>query len=408
MEEPRDVAQRLLDFCHAQDWAGHDPYDALNSPVLRYLPILDHRIPRLILTQVLKKSPVNIRPLLRVPKTHNSKAIALFLAALLKLRKLGFMDTDALIPVLLTTLESLRSPDTHYWCWGYSFPWQTRTLLIPRGMPNLVCTAFVADALLDAYDNLHEPRYLTMAVSAAEYIVDTLYRTSYGSSSGFRYPHPSSTALVHNANFLGAALLCRVYRKSGHERLLEPALEVARYSASQQHPDGSWDYGEAPRQRWVDNFHTGYNLCALHSMAKLLDISEFATTIRRGFYFYRDHFFEHDGVPKYFHNRTYPIDIHSAAQSIITLLTLRDLDSGNYRRAMAVFEWTMTRMWDKRGFFYYQALPAGTNRIPYIRWSQAWMLLALATLLEHPESQTRWPLIRAADTAMKPAGRNIA
>jgi hypothetical protein len=39
-------------------------------------------------------------------------------------------------------------------------------------------------------------------------------------------------------------------------------------------------------------------------------------------------------------------------------------------------------MWDEQGYFYYQVLPYYKNKIPYMRWSQAWMLLAVSTLLE--------------------------
>jgi hypothetical protein len=48
-----------------------------------------------------------------------------------------------------------------------------------------------------------------------------------------------------------------------------------------------------------------------------------------------------------------------------------------------VLQWTATHMWDSRGFFYFQKLPYYTNRISYMRWSQAWMLLALSTYLEN-------------------------
>jgi hypothetical protein len=43
----------------------------------------------------------------------------------------------------------------------------------------------------------------------------------------------------------------------------------------------------------------------------------------------------------------------------------------------------MTHMRDQVGYFYYRKLPMGTNKISYMRWSQAWMLLALSTLLEY-------------------------
>ncbi len=405
----RDITQKLLAYCQRNDWAGYDPYDALNSRLFQGIPFLDSRIPRLALTQLLKRSPLNLRPVLFIPKTHNPKAMALFLMAFLKLRRLGLLEDENLVHHMIEKLITLRSPwdpsnfanssnsidstnridstnpsnsNNAYWCWGYSFPWQTRTILVPRGAPNLVCTVFVANALLDAYEAYDDPELLSMALSAADYILDELYWTDGNSTSCFSYPLPSSRAKVHNANLLGAALLCRVSRLTGERRFLEPAFKVARYSAGQQHEDGSWSYGEHPTQRWIDNFHTGYNLCALHTIAREAVTQDFETHLRLGFRFYKDHFFREDGAPCYFHDRTYPIDIHSVAQSIITLLLFRDFHPASVQLARSVLSWAMSQMWDEQGFFHYQVHRRYRNRICFMRWSQAWMLLALATLLE--------------------------
>jgi len=51
-------------------------------------------------------------------------------------------------------------------------------------------------------------------------------------------------------------------------------------------------------------------------------------------------------------------------------------------------------MWDERGFFYYRVLRLGTIKTSYMRWSQAWMMLALATLLS--ESSAPEPYVDAA------------
>jgi hypothetical protein len=372
----------LLAYCVANDWAGYDPYDALNSKVFKLFPFLNHRFPRLFLTQLLKRSPVNLRPFLFVPKTQNPKAMALFLKALIILPRLGLLDRGDLGKNVAEKLTTLRAANIPYWCWGYSFPWQGRRTLVPRGAPNLVCTSFVANAMLDAYQEYQESRFLIMAVSAAEYVVNELYREEDNSVAGFSYPLPTSTPGIHNANFLGAELLCRVYKHCGERRFLEPAMRVARYSASQQLDDGSWSYGQLPAQRWIDNFHTGFNLCALRRIGCAVETSEFEPHLRRGFDFYRQHFFGENGVPKYYHDRLYPIDIHSAAQSIITLVTLKDLDKANIQLAHAVLAWTMSNMWNARGYFYFQKNPCWTVRIPYMRWNQAWMLFALATLEE--------------------------
>jgi hypothetical protein len=403
-ETIKTVTLKLLAYCQANNWAGYDPYDALNSKLIGYLPFLNFRLSRIGLTQFLKRSPLNLRPLLLIPKTENPKAIALFLMSFLKLEKLGLLDNKELIPLMIQKLINLRSPSNlinpsnlsremgslfhrdpknRYWCWGYSFPWQTRTILVPRSAPNLVCTSFVANALLDLYEDNYESRYLDMATSSAEYILNNLYWEDGNSVAAFSYPLPSLPSKTHNANFLGAALLTRAYNISGEKKFLAPALKVARFSASKQHDDGSWDYGESSTQHWVDNFHTGYNLCALRSICQYAGTPEFEARIHRGFEFYRKHFFRGDGAPKYFHDRTYPIDIHSVAQSIITLLAFKDLGENNVSLALSVFGWAMANMWDEQGYFYYQVFPFFTSRIPYMRWSQAWMLLALSTLLEH-------------------------
>ena len=392
----------LLAYCEANDWAGYDPYDALNTPIFATLPSLNSRLPRLVLTQALKRSPINIRRFLRIPSTQNPKAIALFLSAFLKLSRIGMARTAELVAQMIERLIALRSQAVPYWCWGYSFPWQTRTIVVPKGAPNLVCTTFVGNALLAAYAQRQDARCLSMAVSTAEYILDELYWTDGKAIAGFSYPLPQLRHQVPNANFLGAAFLCRVYKHTNERNFLDPAVAVARCAAAMQHPDGSWDYGDGQSQRWIDNFHTGYNLCALHCIGRYAGTVEFESALRRGFEFYRAHFFRPDSAPRYFHNRTYPVDIHCVAQSIITLLALKDLNPSNVELARRVFQWAMKHMWDERGFFYYRVLRFHTNRIPYMRWAQAWMLLAMSALLcesatpmAYPETQDAAALVGA-------------
>ena len=38
-------------------------------------------------------------------------------------------------------------------------------------------------------------------------------------------------------------------------------------------------------------------------------------------------------------------------------------------------------MQDKSGYFYYRKYPLFTNKIPFIRWAQGWMMLALSEVL---------------------------
>jgi hypothetical protein len=332
---------------------------------------------------------------LGVPKTQNPKALALALSGLLKVQHLDAFRREHQVAWLFERLSALRSPGQQDWCWGYSFPWQGRKVLVPSGEPNLVCSTFVAESLLDLHDRGLDELPLRMAASAAHYVATELY-WERGDAAGFSYPLPSVQGECHNANLMAAALLARVASLTGEDRWPDRVVKVTRHSVSKQHSDGSWFYGETKSQHWIDNFHTGYNLLALRAISKCLDTTEFEESIQRGFAFYRSHFLREDGAARYFHDRTYPIDIHCVAQTILTLLAFSDEDPSSARAAQQAFDWAVQKMRDERGFFYYRVLRTGTIRTSYMRWSQAWMFLACCALLAHsnPSGQAR-----VADTA---------
>jgi hypothetical protein len=197
VRKPSDLARdldiviaKLLAYCQREDWAGYDPYDALNSRLFQAIPLVDLKWCRLALTQALKRSPVNFRRLALVPKTQNPKTLALFIAAFLRLPLASLPGREELVQHMIGRLKSLRSPESSYWCWGYNFPWQGREVLVPRWAPNMVCTTFVANSLMDFFEKTQDSQAFAMAVSAARYILDRLY-WSDREGAGFSYPVPS-------------------------------------------------------------------------------------------------------------------------------------------------------------------------------------------------------------------------
>ena len=152
------------------------------------------------------------------------------------------------------------------------------------------------------------------------------------------------------------------------------------YSVSKQNSDGSWFYGEHATQKWIDNFHTGFNLGAIKRFCEYTGNTEYLKSIEKGYAFFKKHFFTPEAIPKYFHNRLYPIDIHSVAQSIITLVEMKDINQNAMQTLEPMLFWTMNNMRSKQGYFYFQKKRYFTNRNSYMRWSQAWMLYSLAIL----------------------------
>ena len=94
--------------------------------------------------------------------------------------------------------------------------------------------------------------------------------------------------------------------------------------------------------------------------------------------------FEGGEIPRYYDGSTYPVDATSGAQSILTLLRF-----GRRDQAVRVARWLVAHLQAPEGYFYYQVRKHYTIRIPYARWSSAWMFAALAALVapEDPRDQ---------------------
>ncbi len=278
-------------------------------------------------------------------------------------------------------LISLQSEGYSGACWGYNFDWQARRLfLFPKHTPTVVATNFCATALMEAYEITGNKHYLEIALSAADFVVKDLHRTSYEEGFLFSYSPLKGNDTVFNASLLGARLLSYCYYYTREEKYRALAEQSIKACCSGQREDGAWVYGMLPVQSWVDSFHTGYNLGALVTYRELTDDCSFGSYIEKGFDYYIRHFFEPDDTPKYYDNRTYPIDIHCPGQLLVTLARLHK--THEYAElAGRVLAWTLKNMQDKKGYFYYQLKPGVSSKIPYMRWSNAFMFNALSHYL---------------------------
>lgn len=367
----------MLRYIEAEDYAGYDPYDALNSPWVRRLGSRNKWL-RIGATHLVRRSPVNLRPLLGIRKGHNPKGIGLFLWGYSKLYALTRDPRyGEKVDYLLEMLERLRSSGYSGNCWGYNFDWQSWTFLRPAGTPTIVNTSFIGHALLDCYELTGRPRALEMALPIKEFILRDLHRTRLDDAFCFSYT-PVDTEAVHNANLLGASILARLTRY-GRDDQLEPAVRASlAYSMRHQREDGSWFYADTSIQSWIDSFHTGFNLQAIRYILDAGLASRFLAAYRRGVEYYAAHFFLADGTPKYYHDRIYPIDIHSPAQATCFFCREGREYEGLTERIVA---WMLENMYNGRGCFYFRKGRFLTNHIPYMRWSQAWAFHALTEYL---------------------------
>lgn len=383
--------KKLKSYCEKEQFKGWDPYDGLNSKIFQALPFFKKSaLCRLIVIQGFKRCPFNLRRIAMVPKEHNAKGIGLFLSGYCNLynavkakpelaKECGTLqEIEKQINELAELLISMQSKGYSGACWGYNFDWQARRLfLFPRFTPTVVATSFCATALMEAYEISKKKRFLDVALSAADFVMNDLHRVEYNKGFLFSYSPLKGNDTVFNASLLGSKLLAYCYKYTGKEKYIDAARASVLACCNGQKGNGSWVYGMLPVQSWIDSFHTGYNLDGLIAYEEQTGDNSFHSFIEKGFNYYIETFFEKDGCPKYYHNKKYPIDIHCPGQLLVTLYRLHKYNE-HKDLTDKVIDWTIKNMQDEKGYFYYQLKPGISSRISYMRWSNAFMFNAMS------------------------------
>ena len=289
----REAFEALLAYCRANDWAGYDPYDALNSSCSpRCRAELQAAAPGADAgAEAQPDQPPAAAADSADAEPQGHGALPGRVAEGRSRRRAAVDDLPALMI-------------------GADRPAVARHALLVLGLQLSVADPHARGPARDAQPGVHDVcrqrsarrvraarrrRCLTMALSAADYILNELYRTG-GRLAGFSYPLPSMGGSIHNANFLGAALLCRVYRL--------PATPVA----------GSRAEGR-PILRLAANAKTARGRTARPTAALDRQLSHRLQPVRparsrprsrddrvraacpTGLEFYRTHFFREDGAP---------------------------------------------------------------------------------------------------------------
>lgn len=386
---------KLKAYCESENFKGWDPYDGMNSKIFQALPLKHWDLARLAWIQGFKRSPINFRKLLLVPKEHNAKGVGLFLLGycrLYKLAKSGCEDFGTKAELLQRIKEvtqlllDMRSKGYSGSAWGYNFDWQARRLfLFPKHTPTVVATCFCVEALLESYEITKNEAVLKETLSAADFVLNDLSRTPHGKGIIFSYSIKDGNNTVINASLLGAKILSYSYKYSKNQEHANLAKQAIVAACELQEEDGSWIYGLLPVQSWKDSFHTGFNLDAIETYQQNTGDGSFQKHIQKGTDYYLEHFFEDNGMPKYYHNKTYPIDIHCPAQVIVTLSKL-GIFKNHEALLSKVLDWTIDNMQHKKGYFYYQLKKGMSSKISYMRWSNAFMFNAMAHYLLETKS----------------------
>ncbi len=379
-EKMLEAFKRLNKRAEQAEYKGYEFDDLLGSPVLKPLSFGNLFLQRVIV-QIGELCPVNFRSLVGVRQLESTKAR-------------GFFAKGYLYAYLATQdgrwLEHARkqldwllihpSPGFEGLAWGNAFDFASRGGFFPKELPTIVWTAHIAATFLLAYEICGEERYLDALGQACRFIVTELPRHEDDNGICFAYA-PGLMNLIHNSNLLGAATLLRGWRYFGTEEYRTLAERSYCWSLEHMNSDGSWYYGIGRRYRWIDNHHTAYvidGLVAADDIApgEIVD----SALIERSYRYWISNFFVESGLPRFYPNATFPVDIQCAAQAIESLSKLSPRFSDALPLAKRVADWTIENMQKPTGGFRYQIRRFWKNNLEPIHWGQSTMLAALGAL----------------------------
>ena len=373
-------------WVQSKELKGFDPYDLRG--IRPYLWAMDSARGRSLPAKLLRGGfsvledtcPMVTRRFLGVKPRLNAKAMGLFAKAYLNLYRLG-LGPDMLNKAMycLSWLEANPSPGYAGLCWGYPFNWQS-TVFIPEGTPSSVVSWTVADAFWTAYQVTGEFRFLEVCCSVCRFFQADLFRDEPTPGQACYSYTPIDRMHVLNATLFVGEFLVRVGTQIDNKPWVKDGLAVVEYLLTSQMGDGSWPYyGQADHKPVsVDHYHTGFIIRMLKSVASITKDQKHLQAVDRGFQFYWSQLFEPQGLPKFMPNRTYPINIHSIAEALLCMKAFEGADYPTRERAHWLIQWAFVEMRDPEGFWYFMKYPGRTVKIPFMRWGQAWMFLAMS------------------------------
>jgi len=381
MSEMKQSIDLLTKWLDKNGWAGYDPYDIKGTKL--FLLFQRNKYTNFGSNLFLSRFPMFSRKVFMVKKEINAKAMALFTRGYLNLYKKS-RNNKYLNKALFCLNWLIENSSKGYsgFCWGYPFDWQSR-IFIPKGTPSGVVTSTAAHAFLDAYEILEDEKYLKVAKSCCDFILSDLNIDEVNEDRiCFSYT-PIDNFHVHNANLFSASTLLRTFTYINNSDYKKVGKRAINFTMSCQNEDGSWYYWAPPDELLchIDNYHTGFVLECLNIARRALgDEFRYEDELRRGIKFYVNNLFLDDGTPKIRHNSVYPVDIHSCAQAVITFCEISDFEPKYFAIVEKVISWTIRNMQDEKGYFYYRKYKNYVDRMPYIRWGQAWILRGLSYL----------------------------
>jgi len=275
-------------------------------------------------------------------------------------------------------------------CWGYPFDWQNVHGLMPKGTPHITATPYCYEAFTRLFDLTGEDQYLEVARSITAFVFEDLNDTPTGNESAAASYTPHDRGKVVNASAYRAFLLFDAARRFQTDTFRAKAWKNLRFILQSQQADGSWLYAiDNPAEAFIDHFHTCFVLKNLHKVNLHLQNAEVRRTIERGYEWYRKALFDEQDNPKSFaiapRLQIVRLEMYNFAEAISLGVLLRndipqafDLADALAARLIRCYELPAGH-WVTRVY-----LGGVRHTLPFLRWPQSQLFLALTNLLVSP------------------------
>lgn len=362
----------LLQTMEQAGFASYDPYDAMRSPLVRAVNAL-HPFGGRVMTQLVKRSPIDLRPLLGIGKTVNDpKVLADVIQTSLHLGTPADLERARSCGALLI---AGRNDRTKHSSWGLKTAFRSRSVYSVH-TSNLYTTVNAAMAIVRLFEATNDPQYAAVLNSVNDFLLEELGFITVSHSGGFFRYYPGNDLPVYNVNALALEYLSAYAGATGSARMEPFITSIITYLVSMQNSDGSWFYAPDRSNRWVDGFHTGFILQGMLNCAERYRTDAAEAAMDSGRRYYQQHLFDGD-FPLYYPGRKYPIDSQNCAQAIQTrvLLLRRGWDSEDRISTMIS---RIDAALGTTGDYYFQRGRWILNPRSFFRWGTAPMALALS------------------------------
>ena len=283
------------------------------------------------------------------------------------------------------------------YCWGYPFDWQNVNGLMRKGTPHIIATPYCYELFTQLFDLTGEPRYLRVAESIAAFAFKDLNDTPWGEDAAASSYTPFDRGKVVNASAYRAFLLCDAARRFGNPQFFEKAWKNVRFILQSQRDDGAWLYAiDNKAEAFIDHFHTCFVLKNLFKLNQDARSSEVSDAIRRGYQWYRKFLFdEHDNPRSYAiapRVQIVKLEMYNFAEAITLGVLLRNEIPEAFRLAEKL-ALRLTRQYQVAAGHFVTRVYLGEIRhtVPFLRWPQSQLFLALTNLLVASQAGSATP-----------------